>query len=88
MLALANQKIGHEARDYFRSRTGVDFYFGSITRLVGRARVVPPPFPRFVSSLSSIAMFVLAPLWCGRTRTGINLVIVHRSKLSEPDQRV
>lgn len=38
MLALANQKIGHEARDYFRSRTGVDFYFGSITRLVGRAR--------------------------------------------------
>lgn len=38
MLALANQKIGHEARDYFRSRAGVDFYFGSITRLVGRAR--------------------------------------------------
>lgn len=43
MLALANQKIGHEARDYFRSRTGVDFYFGSITRAVGPVALAGGP---------------------------------------------
>ncbi|KAL6877441.1 hypothetical protein HDV57DRAFT_147194 [Trichoderma longibrachiatum] len=38
MLALANQKIGHEARDFiFRSRTGVDFYFSALSGRTTRA---------------------------------------------------